>query len=68
MATSKTTDHEIMKGAERAALHFGAIGLGVLLMVIGVAMGVTLVMFPVGVGVGFLGLLAFLWGLFEHTE
>jgi cbb3-type cytochrome oxidase maturation protein len=32
-------------------------------MIVGLAMGVTIVMLPVGLSVGIVGLLVFLWGL-----
>ena len=41
---------------------------GLVLMIAGVAMGVTVVMLPVGVPVGFFGLFVFLWGLFGRAE
>ena len=64
MAMPKTEKHEMLQVVEKAAVHVGATVLGALLMFVGVAMGVTLVLVPVGVGVGFLGLLVFMWGLF----
>jgi hypothetical protein len=36
-------------------------------MVIGVAMGTSILMLPFGVPVGFVGLLIFLWGLSGYT-
>ncbi len=46
--------------------HVGAIGVGVLLMIVGLAMGVTVMLLPLGVPVGLFGLGLFLWGLFER--
>jgi hypothetical protein len=37
-------------------------------MILGLAMGVTLVMLPLGIALGFGGLMAFLWGIFGQTN
>jgi hypothetical protein len=50
------------------AIHLFAIVVGLVLMFVGVAMGVTVVMLPVGVPVGFFGLFVFLWGLFGKAD
>src|SRR5437762_14157152 len=54
---------ELAKDASRLVGHSLAIAVGLGLMIAGIAMGVTLVMLPVGIPVGFAGLLVFLWGL-----
>ena len=48
--------------------HLAAIVAGVVLMLIGLGMGVTVFLIPVGVPLGFLGFGMFLWGFFEHRE
>jgi hypothetical protein len=68
MAAPESVGHEVVKGAERFVGHVLAIVAGVILMVVGIALGVTIVMLPVGIPVGFIGLLAFLWGLFGSRE
>jgi hypothetical protein len=55
---------ELAKGAGVLALHLMGIAAGLVLMVVGLAMGVSMVLLPVGVPVGLFGLLMFLWGLF----
>ena len=42
--------------------------LGFVLMVIGLGLGVTMIMLPVGLVIGLVGLLAFVWGLVGHLE
>jgi hypothetical protein len=42
-----------------------AVVLGVILMFAGLAMGVTMVLLPIGIPVGLAGVLLFLWGLFS---
>ena len=48
--------------------HVAAVIIGFVLMVIGLALGVTLVMLPVGVVIGLLGLAIFVGGLFAHID
>jgi hypothetical protein len=42
--------------------HTAAVVLGLILMVTGVGLGVTMVLLPIGVPVGLIGLGIFLWG------
>jgi hypothetical protein len=58
---------ELAKGAGRLAVHVVALVVGLVLMIAGVAMGVTIVLLPFGVPVGFFGLLLFLWGFFGRA-
>jgi hypothetical protein len=41
---------------------------GFVMMIVGLAMGVTMVLLPVGIVVGLLGLLIFIGGLFGHID
>jgi hypothetical protein len=52
------------KGAGRIAIHLVAFVLGVILMIAGLAMGVTIVLLPFGLPVGIGGLFVAMWGLF----
>lgn len=45
--------------------HTVAILVGFAMMVIGLALGVTMVLLPIGLVVGLLGVLLFAWGLLE---
>jgi hypothetical protein len=69
----------VMRGNESAGQNlvhaaegfFGrviAIVVGVILMAAGIAMGVSLVLLPIGIPVGFAGLLVFLWGVFPRQR
>ena len=54
---------------EKAALvlgHVVAVVVGFVLMVVGLGLGVTMVMLPVGLVVGLVGVGAFVWGLVGH--
>jgi hypothetical protein len=62
------TQRDIVRGAGSAVIHLGAIVTGFILMIVGLAMGVTLVMLPVGIAVGFVGLFLVLWGMFGRAE
>ena len=53
---------------ERILGHVAAVLLGFVLMVIGLGLGVTMIMLPVGLVIGLVGLLAFVWGLVGHLE
>jgi hypothetical protein len=64
MIEHETAGKELTKGAGRLLEHVGAIALGLILMIAGLAMGVTVVALPVGVPLGLVGLGVFLWGLF----
>ena len=47
--------------------HSIAVVAGLVLMIVGVAMGVTMVLLPLGIPVGLVGLLIFVWGLTAGT-
>lgn len=54
---------------EKAELVFGhvvAVVVGFVLMVVGLGLGVTMIMLPVGLVVGLLGAGVFVWGLLGH--
>jgi hypothetical protein len=48
--------------------HIAAVIIGFVLMVVGLALGVTMIMLPVGLVVGMLGLALFVGGLFAHID
>jgi hypothetical protein len=51
------------KGSESIGVHVAAIIAGIIMMVLGVGLGVTMVLLPVGVPLGLAGLGVFIWGL-----
>lgn len=61
---SEHEKHEILKASGRALGHVAAVVLGLVFMILGLGLGVTLVALPVGLVVGLGGFLLFLWGLF----
>jgi hypothetical protein len=56
--------HHVVETCERAAGHVVAMVVGFVLMIVGIAMGVTIVLLPMGIPVGLAGFFLFLWGLF----
>jgi len=48
--------------------HAAATILGFVMMVVGLALGVTMIMLPVGVVVGLAGAAIFVGGLFAHVD
>ena len=47
--------------------HLAAVVIGFVMMVIGLGLGVTMIMLPVGLVVGLLGAAMFVGGLFAHV-
>jgi hypothetical protein len=68
MTEQKSTIQELARGAGRVFAHLGALVVGLVLMIVGIAMGVTMVMLPVGIAVGFVGLFVFIWGIFGRKQ
>jgi hypothetical protein len=48
--------------------HFAVVVLGFVLMVVGLGLGVTMIMLPVGVVIGLAGAGLFVAGLFGHLD
>jgi hypothetical protein len=48
--------------------HFAVVVLGFVLMVIGLGLGVTMIMLPVGIVLGLAGACLFIAGLFGHLD
>jgi hypothetical protein len=60
--------HPWVTAIEGAFAHIAAVIIGFLLMVIGLGMGVTMVMLPVGIVLGLLGTAILVGGLFGRIE
>jgi hypothetical protein len=59
---------ETLKVGENLAAHGAAIVVGAIMMIAGVGMGVTMILLPVGVPLGLVGLGAFFWGIWGFGE
>jgi hypothetical protein len=68
MTKQKSATVNAARGAGRTLVHVGAVIAGLIFMIVGLAMGVTLVMLPVGIAAGFVGMFLFLWGIFGRAE
>lgn len=68
MNAQPTVGRELAKGAGRFAAHVLAIVLGLILSVVGLAMGVSIALLPIGIPAGLAGLALLLWGLFGGAE
>ena len=68
--TSKMTAtmHSMMHWGEEVVGHVAAVVAGFALMIVGLAMGVTMVMLPFGIVVGLVGVLLMVWGLVGHLD
>lgn len=66
MTTKAISWHRAIKAAESFLAHATAVGVGFVLMVVGLAMGVTVVMLPFGIVIGLVGVAIFVAGLFAH--
>jgi hypothetical protein len=60
-----TTGRQVAKGAGILFGHVAALVFGLFLILIGSAMGVSLVLLPVGIPVGLIGVAFVIWGLFQ---
>jgi len=56
----------LLEKVELVLGHVAAVVIGFVLMVAGLGLGVTMVMLPVGLVVGLLGVGVFVWGLLGH--
>jgi hypothetical protein len=68
MNAPPTVGSELVKGGGRFVAHALAIVLGLVLSVVGLAMGVSIALLPVGIPAGLVGLALLMWGLFGGAE
>jgi hypothetical protein len=66
--THTITARRIFLGFGHFLEHAAAVILGFILMVVGLALGVTMIMLPVGIVIGLLGVLLFVGGLFARID
>ena len=63
MKTDHDSGRHLLETGERFLGHTIAVLVGLMLMIVGLATGVTMVALPIGIPVGLGGLLLFIWGL-----
>jgi hypothetical protein len=59
---------DVVEKGEIVLLHIAAIIGGLILMIVGLAMGVSMVLLPPGVVVGLAGFAMFVWGLLDYSS
>ncbi|HTK73857.1 MAG TPA: hypothetical protein VL371_01295 [Gemmataceae bacterium] len=68
MFAAKSAGKEMVKAFGRLFGHGFAIIAGMMLMITGLGMGVSMVLLPIGIPLGLAGLLMFIWGFFGWSE
>jgi hypothetical protein len=58
----------LIQSGERFVGHVAAIVVGLVLMIIGIGMGVTIVLVPLAIPVGIAGLVLFMGGMTTHAR
>ena len=67
MATQQASrGRRLIEKVEQVLGHVVAVAIGFVLMVVGLGLGVTMIMLPVGLVVGLVGVGLFVWGLVGH--
>lgn len=67
MENNQAVNHHLAETGSKIAAHTLAVVIGAILMIVGLSLGVTMVLLPLGIPLGLLGLLVCLWGLFGTT-
>jgi len=60
--------HHVLAGIGRFLEHSTAVVLGLIMMIVGLGLGVTMIMLPVGLAIGLLGVAVLIGGLFAHID
>jgi len=68
MATAPWSIHYVWDVSVRVLEHAATVLLGFVLIVVGLALGVTMIMLPVGIPVGLIGVLLVIGGLFVRFD
>jgi hypothetical protein len=66
--TTSPTHHRWLDVTESVAGHLAAIIVGLVMMIVGLGLSVTMVMLPAGIVIGLVGALVFLGGMFAHFD
>ena len=62
------SNHPWVAGIENVFGHVIAVIVGLVMMVVGLGLGVTMVMLPVGLIIGLVGVAVFVGGCFAHID
>ena len=66
--TAATSTHPVLAGLGRFLEHAMAVVIGFVLMILGLGLGVTMIMLPVGIVIGLLGVALFVGGLLVRSN
>ena len=66
--THPTSFHEILSAVFWFLAHASACVLGLIMMIVGLGLSMTIVMLPAGIPIGLLGVAVFIGGLFCRIE
>jgi hypothetical protein len=66
--TSAISVRYVLLGARRLLEHAAAVVIGLIMMIVGLGLGVTMIMLPAGITIGLLGLAIFVGGLFARID
>jgi hypothetical protein len=68
MKDAHSLNRRLLGTGERFLGHLIAVVAGLVLIIVGLGLGVTMVLLPIGIPVGLTGLLLFLWGLYFGAQ
>jgi hypothetical protein len=68
MMVHTMTVHGALAGVGRFLEHAAAVVVGLILMIVGLGLGVTMIMLPAGIVLGLLGVAILVAGLFARTD
>lgn len=68
MSATDSSSRQALEVGESFLGHVAAVVIGVILVVVGLALGVTMIMLPVGFVLGIAGILLIVWGVFERRQ
>ena len=60
--------HHVLSGVGRCLEHTAAVILGLIMMIVGLGLGVTMIMLPVGIAIGLLGVAMVVGGVFARID
>lgn len=66
--THTMSGRQVLSGVGRFFEHAAAVVIGLVMMIVGLGLGVTMVMLPVGIVIGLLGVAVLVAGLFARID
>ena len=60
--------YHVLSGVGRFLEHAAFVVLGLLMMIVGLGLGATIIMMPLGIVIGMLGVAAFVGGIFARID